>query len=269
MTKARTSSRRSEVSVPAHEIIGYCLPTWETTVDRTRQGMFHRAADVDGTLFGNSVDVSILANDCLHGARPRDALGAKRLHVGVWVRQSVPVLLGESLQVSARVDNVRPDRRGRYIHIGFAFQRADGTIPVTIDHQSLILDADPSTIAVKTRMSEPESERFDALRSMQITPAMVSGYSFEFPHLRAHHDAEAAAAIGMRAPIAQGLMGFTILLQEKVRSGLADTFDVEAGFRRPIFWDDLLDIEVCRGTHFRARNQDGKTVSEILIHDWS
>ena len=54
-----------------------------------------------------------------------------------------------------------------------------------------------------------------------------------------------------------------------VRGGLADTFDVEAGFRRPIFWDDLLDLEGFRGTHFRARNQDGKTVSEILIHDWS
>lgn len=257
------------MSVPAHETIGYCLPIWETTVDRARQGMFHRAADVDGTLFGNSVDVSILANDCLHGARPRDALGAKRLHIGVRVRQSAPVSLGENLQVSARVDNVRPDRRGRYIHIGFAFQRADGTIPVTIDHQSLILDADPSTIAAKTRMSKPEPESFDALRSTQITPAMVSGYSFEFPHLPAHHDAGAAAAIGMRAPIAQGLMGFTILFQEMVRGGLADTFDVEARFRRPIFWDDRLDLEVRGGTHFRAQNQDGKTVSEILIHDWS
>ncbi len=257
------------MSVPAHETIGYCLPTWDTTVDRARQGMFHRAVDVDGTLFGNSVDVSILANDCLHGARPRDALGAKRLHVGVRVRQSAPVSLGENLQVLARVDNVRPDRRGRYIHIGFGFQRADGTMPVTIDHQSLILDTDPSTIAAKTRMSELETESYYALRSMQITPAMVSGYSFEFPHLPAHHDAEAAAAIGMRAPIAQGLMGFTILFQEMVRGGLADTFDVEAGFRRPIFWDDLLDLEVCGGTHFRARNQDGKTVSEILIHDWS
>jgi len=257
------------MSIPAHETIGHLLPKWETTVDSARQGMFHRAANVDGALFGNAVDVSVLANDCLHGARPRDALGAKRLHVGVRVRQSMPVQLGESLKVLARVDALRPDRRGRYIHIGFAFQRADGSIPVNIDHQSLILNADPSVVVANPGMPKPEAENFNALRSVQLTPAMVSGYSFEFPHLPAHHEAAAAAAIGMRAPIAQGLMGFTILLQELVRGGLADAFDIEAGFRRPIFWDDLLDLEVCGGTHFRARNQDGKTVSELLIHDWS
>ena len=71
------------MKIPAHETVGHKLPVWETKVDRKRQECFHNAAAVSGAPFGDLVDVSVLSNDCLHGARPRDALGAKRLHVGV------------------------------------------------------------------------------------------------------------------------------------------------------------------------------------------
>ena len=107
------------MNVPAHETVGHELPLWETAVDRVRQDRFHEAAGVSGTAFGETVDVSVLSNDCLHGARPREALGAKRLHVGVRVTQHAAIPLGEPLGVLARVDNIRPDRRGRYIHVGF------------------------------------------------------------------------------------------------------------------------------------------------------
>ena len=86
---------------------------------------------------------------------------------------------------------------------------------------------------------------------------MVSGYSFEFPHLEAHHDPEAAAAIGMRAPIAQGLMGFTLLFNVLAEGGLPVKFDIEARFKRPIFWDDELKLEFDNRQLLRAVNGDG------------
>lgn len=256
------------MSTPAHETVGHELPVWQTRVNHERQAQYHAAANVDGSLFGDTVDASVLANDCLHGARPRDALGAKRLHVGVRVRQSAPVLLDEALTVAARVDAIRPDWRGRYIHIGFRFERQDGSVPITIDHQSLILDPEVGAPPAKKIGLVQEAGEFSLCRTLQLTPEMVSGYSFEFPHLAAHHDPEAAAAIGMRAPIAQGLMGFTLLFQELVKTQPATQFDVEAKFKRPIFWDDALRLETREAQFFRALNSAGKSASELQIHDW-
>ena len=100
------------MNIPAHETVGYQFPVWETKVDRKRQGRFHDAAAVSSSPFGDLVDVSVLSNDCLHGARPRDALGAKRLHVGVRVKQYSSIPLDEPMEVHAQVDNICPDQRG-------------------------------------------------------------------------------------------------------------------------------------------------------------
>ncbi len=257
------------MSVPAHEQVGYTFASWGTAVDDERQGRFHKAAAIDSALFGGKVDVSVLSNDCLHGARPREALGAKRLHIGVRVRQMRPVPLGEGLSVEARVTAIQPDRRGRYIEVAFQFRASDGSVPVEIDHKSLILDTAPTPAASRPKPRNAEIEGFDVLREVILTPEMVRGYSYEFPHLTAHHDPEAAAAIGMRAPIAQGLMGFGLLFQEYVRGGMPEAFDIEAKFKRPIFWDDVLSLEMAQGREFRARNAQEKTVSELSIYDWN
>ncbi len=255
--------------VPAHEQVGYSFAAWQTVVDDERQGRFHKAAAIDSTLFSGMVDVSVLSNDCLHGARPREALGAKRLHIGVRVRQVRPVLLGEDLNVEGQVTAIRPVRRGRYIEVAFQFRASDGSVPVEIDHKSLILDAAPLPAASGPKPRNMEIGGFDVLRQVSLTPEMVRGYSYEFLHLAAHHDPEAAAAIGMRAPIAQGLMGFGLLFQECVRDSNPETFDIEARFKRPIFWDDVLSLEMARGREFRARNAQEKTVSELSIYDWN
>lgn len=253
---------------PPHETVGYDLPVWQTVVDAARQDRYHRAAGVDGALHGGHVDLSVLANDCLHGARPRDALGATRLHAGVRVRQASPIPLGAPLTVRARVDALIPAKRGRYIMIDFAFETADGAVPARIEHRSLILDPEPPADPAPPRPAPMPTEGWRPLRRVQLTPEMVTGYSAEFPHLEGHHDPEAAARIGMRAPIAQGLMGFTLLLAELARLGAARSFDVEARFVRPIFWDDALDLEAAGETAFRALNPAGKTASEMVVRGW-
>jgi len=257
------------MSSPAHETIGHRLAEWETSVDRARQDRYHAAAGIRTSLYGDFVDASVLANDCLHGARPRDALGAKRLHAGVRVRQTAPVPLGAPLAVKASVQDIVPARRGRYIHIDFRFEDMAGDTPIRIDHRSLILDLPPPERDVSAKAAPPTPQSaFRPLRRVQLTPEMVSGYSFEFPHLEGHHDPEAAARIGMRAPIAQGLMGFTLLLAERLAMGGASRFDVEASFLRPIFWDDALSLEADGDDRLRALNPAGKPASELVVHAW-
>lgn len=255
------------MSTPAHETVGHVLPEWPTVVDAARQARYHAAAGIDPALFGDVVDASVLANDCLHGARPRDALGATRLHAGVRVRQTAPIPLGAPLTVAANVEALVPAKRGRYIHIDFAFLTADGETPVRIDHKSLILDPTPLPQNAKAS-PPPPAEGFETLRQLQLTPGMVSGFSWEFPHLEGHHDQAAAERIGMRVPIAQGLMGFTLLFAERMRLGAATAFDVEARFTRPIFWDDALALQARGDREFRALNPAGKTVSELVVHAW-
>ena len=145
------------MSVSPHEQVGHQFKPWRTTVDAERQRRFHSAVEIDTALFGTTIDVSVLANDCLHGARPRDSLGAKRLHVGVRVCQARPIELGEELTVAARVDAIRPDRRGRYIDVGFRFYGVDGSVPVEMAHKSLIIDSPPDTTQLRL-IGKPERE---------------------------------------------------------------------------------------------------------------
>ena len=73
----------------------------------------------------------------------------------------------------------------------------------------------------------------------------------------------------MRAPIAQGLLGFTLLFAERVKMGAARQFDVEAAFTRPIFWDDALTLQAAGDTDFRALTPAGKDCSKLKIHEWT
>ena len=263
------------IAAPPHETIGFDLPEWRTVVDAERQGRYHAAAGVDPALYGDMIDASVLSNDCLHGARPKDALGATRLHAGVRVRQSSPAPIGTAFAVRARVAALEPAPRGRYISIDFRFCLEDGSAPIQIDHRSLILEAPrlgaerPGIgMAGRANPPAPADKGFRPLGQVQLTPEMVSGYSFEFPHLAGHHDPEAAAEIGMRAPIAQGLMGFTLLLAARMGMGPARAFDVEARFVRPIFWDDALTLEAKGQDELRALNPAGKPASAVTVHAW-
>jgi len=252
---------------PAHEVAGYRIEPWPTSVTAERQARYHAAAKVESALYGDALDASVLSNDCLHGARPRDALGAVRLHAGVHVRQHRPVPLGTPLTVQATVAALVPHRRGRMILTDFAFEEAPGDAPIEIQHRSLILDG---ALPPNAKSAPPPlATGFRQLRDIQLTPAMVSGYSAEFPHLEGHHDQAAAERIGMRAPIAQGLMGFTLLLAERIRLSHASRFDVEARFTRPIFWDEALGLEAEGDARLRAVNPAGKTVSELQVNAWA
>ena len=232
----------NKTASPAHEQTGHRFAPWKTSVTPARQRSYHEPAGIDSERFGGMVDVSVLSNDCLKGARSADALGNPRLHYGVRVRQSAPLALGEPLVVQAAVTAVLPVKRGRLIHITFAFVTAAAQIPVEIEHQSLILDPDPVGTDPAPAVDRDWSSA-EQIRQVPMSLAAVSGYSHEFPYLEGHHDQAAAERIGMRAPIAQGLHGFSLLMAEiAAANGPPATCDIQAEFRRPIFCDETVHI---------------------------
>ena len=129
-------------------------------VDEGRQRRYHSAAWIDTARFGNCVDVSVLANDVLKGARSPDDLGNPRLHYGVRVRQSQPLPLGTPLEVLAEVSAIEHVNRGRLIRIAFAFKGPDGSVPVEIEHRSLILE-EATPAALLDRLATYVAPRLD------------------------------------------------------------------------------------------------------------
>lgn len=272
-----TSSAQS-LSHPPHEQPGYVFDPWETVVTPERQAAFHAAVGLEQSVHGDHVDPSVLANDCLHGARPRDALGDKRLHVGAQVKQRRPVRLGTPLTVSAWVQSVEVVPRGRMIAIAFDFEESDGRMsesdaPISILHESLILDPTGAQAAPpKSAKPKPVGEDEDGwehLDELALTPENVSGYSFEFPHLEGHHSAEAAASIGLRAQIAQGLMLFTAMLGAWARPHVPNRMQVAARFLRPAFADETHRIEGLRSgssiSTVRSLKPDGKPSARMDV----
>lgn len=251
---------------------GYRFVPWKTVVDAGRQDRYHAAAWIDSARFAGQVDVSVLANDLLKGARSPDSLGNPRLHYGVRVRQSEPLALGTPLDVMAEVSAIDYVNRGRLIHIAFAFAAPDGLVPVEIEHRSLILDPEPAGLGPAGAVDRDWSGA-EPLRQVQMTLGSVSGYSAEFPYLEGHHSYEAARRIGMRAPIAQGLHGFTLLMAEIAGElgGAPAVCDIEAEFRRPIFCDDAVRLVGKRGMDSRLAdlavlNPEGKPTTQVKVY---
>ena len=260
----------SKTASPAHEQIGHCFNQWQTCVNANRQRRYHAAAGIDPTRFENAVDVSVLSNDCLKGARSPDALGNPRLHFGVRVSQHAALHLGTPLEVAAEVVGIDHVRRGRLIRINFTFAAPDGSVPVEIEHRSLILDPEPEGSA-PAGASDRDWRGAEAIRSVPMSLAAVSGYSHEFPYLEGHHSQEAAERIGMRAPIAQGLHGFTLLMSEIVAEGLPVVADIEAEFRRPIFCDETVHLVGRRAAdgawaELAVLKDDGKPTTQVRVN---
>jgi acyl dehydratase len=262
----------SKTATPPHEQPGYRFAPWKTSVDAERQARYHAAAWIDTARFGDRADISVLANDLLKGARSPDDLGNPRLHYGVRVRQQQPLPLGMPLEVRATVSAIEHVNRGRLIRIAFSFEAPDGTVPVEMEHRSLILDPEPEG-AGPAGAVDRDWQGAEALRQVQMTLGSVSGYSAEFPYLEGHHSYEAAKRIGMRAPIAQGLHGFTLLMAEIAGDlgGAPSVCDIEAVFRRPIFCDDAVQLVGRRDggsrlTDLAVLNPAGKPTTQVKVH---
>jgi acyl dehydratase len=86
-----------------------------------------------------------------------------------------------------------------------------------------------------------------------------------------HYDPAVAAQFGYRAPIAGGLMGVRSLMATLCLSdGPPNEIDIGIRFRRPMFWDETLDVMRNRSaqggvSHLALVNGSGKVAIEAEI----
>ncbi|HZD26585.1 MAG TPA: MaoC family dehydratase [Alphaproteobacteria bacterium] len=239
--------------------VGMTLQEWPTIVTAERQQRYHDAAEVPEGLFGDVTDLSILANDTILATRYLKTEEVDGLHAGQRMQQAEPVRLGEPLTLKGRVAEVRPSSRGRFVTFAFDFVRLDGGVPVRGELVSFRPDR-----AVRNEGSHDaraaDLAGFEPVAEKHLTPERVGGYSFEFPDYRVHFDPAAAASVGLRAPVAQGLMSFTWITEALARDGVPREVAIGASFRRPLFWDDTARV-LRRGREIVVVNGDGALCS--------
>lgn len=241
--------------------VGLELPAWPCTVTAALQRGYHEPAQVPEGLFGELVDVSVLANQCLMATRPLRQGRPAGLHMGHRMIQREPVRLGEPLMIHARIGETEPMPTGTRIRVDLEFRRPDGGVPVRAETTNLRVDPE----AMRRRgAGEPKSFDLEGYRTVarkQLTPERVMAYSREFPEDKVHFEPEVAHSIGLRAPVAQGLMSLTWISAALAADGVPRELDLDAQFRRPIFWDDAVEVMARGEEAFLIRNAEGRVCS--------
>lgn len=249
---------------------GYQYGTRQMTVEAADQKRLIELCGIDASLFGSDMDPSgFISLAIQEGVRNRiHANGtvnmANRLH------QHRRMTLDEPLTVTGRILDVVEVPRGKVAMSETWFSGADGKRAITSWRNSL--RPDPAKVGTRGAGEKPQPVVQDmaALKKVAqytLTPEGVKAYTG--PHNPIHYDPEAAKRGGFRAPIIGGGQGVRFLTAEIWRHYRPNELDIEVFFRRPIFWDDSVDVMVEeRDGRWGAicLMKDGKICTEMKIN---
>lgn len=248
-------------------VAGRRLPAYRCRVTGPRQAAYHAAADVDTGAFGRAADPSVLANDCIHWARPLKGRDDVNLHLWQRLLQHEPVHLDEELTLTGEIAAVTPARRGIRTTLACRFARADGSVPLEAEMGTLHVDpalaqaAPPAAAAAEAC----DTAGWRALSSRTLGADRVRAYSFEFPDYLFHFDAAVAASAGLPAPVAQGLMSLTAVTGAVWADGPPRRLDLEMRFLRPVFWGDRVTLWRLHQEYLCVKGA-GEAVARAVVH---
>ncbi len=217
------------------------------TVTAEEQARLVALCDIDPAVFGPDIDPSgFISLAIQEGVRNRiHANGTVNMAQRVDMHR--PLRLGETLTVRGRILDVQKVPRGHISTSETWYEGEDGHRALTTGRSSL------RPIARYT-----------------LTPEAVSAFSG--PHNPIHFDPEAARRGGFRAPIIGGSHGIRFLTAEIWKRARPRQLDMDINFRRPIFWDDTVDVMVQeQNTTWTAMAllKDGRICTELAIRHWA
>ena len=252
---------------------GFEYPAWDFEVTAETQARKLACCDIDPAIYGDRVDITHYALATVLSAKRAGLPVNGRVHMTQRFIQNEQIVLGETLTVRGEDIKVVPDRRGQIVTSRFEFVRPDGSIPLRAERSSLVLDAtlaekaQPS--AAKSKPAADPTEGMIKIGEKQLVPEKVAAYSDEAENL-IHSDPETAQRFGFRAPIAAGLMAIRFMMEALSKEAVPQQLDLQIRFRRPMFWDEKLDIwgrhdSDGKLTHIAIVNQDGKLANDGVI----
>ena len=258
---------------------GLVFPDMACTITREQQEKKLRCCGLDPALHGDRIDITQLAYTAILAVREAGFSINGRVHMSQVFDLRAPLFLGEPLTVRGEVLSVTPERRGHIEESRFDFLRPDGSIPLSTRRSSMLLDPKvgaerkPDGSAPRAAPGQPQALRdgMELVARHQLVPEKVAAYSDEAENL-IHSDPETARRFGFRAPIAAGLMAVHFMMAALCRPTPPDRIRMSVRFRRPMFWDEALEVWARRAADRGATiaalaviNPDGKVANDGVI----
>ena len=216
---------------------------------------------IDPAIYGGFVDLTHFCNEAILAATKSGVSINGNVHTTDRIMCSQRVPLDQPLVMSGKVTRTEPVARGTLITSEFSFTLPDGSVALKTERASTRLHRDGSvdpTIARKPS-SIPDLSLYNKVAQCSFSPERVTEYSSEGRNA-IHYDPEVAAQFGYRAPIAGGLMGVRSLMATLcVSDGPPHETDIGIRFRRPMFWDETLDV-------LERRNNSGQVSHLALVN---
>ncbi len=248
-------------------------------VTAEHQGQKLGACGLDDSPFNGFVDASFYIGIGIH-AGIRSGISAQgNVNMLQSLTQHRPVRLGEPLIVRGHIRKITEVPRGITIDTEVVFFGEDGKPAISAPRRSLKPDPARVGTTIGTTIGkrgagdrpEPVIEDVSALspfEKYQLTPENIKSYSMEGNSI--HYEMEAANKAGFRAPIIGGGMGVHYLLYTLWQQYSPESFHLSVYFRRPIFWDDLIEVWAdTRDKPWRALclARGGKVLTEAKIDE--
>jgi len=250
---------------------GFQFPAMAVTVTRAIQNEKLRLCGVDPSVFGSAVDITAFAGEAIMATRLAGISINGSVHVGQTFELAAPIALGTPVTLNGRVIDVEDDPRGHLVRARFEAMLPDGRVPLVMERTSLRISAPGAKGRPgKKRVADVPPDRWRLESRKTLIPERVAEYSGEAENL-IHSDPEVARQFGFRAPIAGGLMAVRMMMEALARRGPVVRLQMSVRFRRPMFWDDALEIRSdaagpkARPHRIAAYRSDGRVACEAQL----
>ncbi len=220
---------------------GHKFDAWRCGFDAEQQSEKLDCCGIDDEIHGAYADITGFATETILAGHSINGM----VHMAQRFEQSSAIRLGETLGAAGEITEIRDVPKGQVITSVFNFARCDGSIPLTTTKTSLRLErsrqADGKINSPSRSTAVEPLTGFIHLSTWQIEPALVSRYSSDGDNY-IHSDPDVARQFGFRAPIAGGLMAVRHMMAACAAGGIVEALDMTVRFRRPMFWDERLDL---------------------------
>lgn len=251
---------------------GFRFPERQISVSTEEQQRLHAWCDIAPDVFGDVADPSLIGRgpmvmiaNTIAANRP----GWGQVHTIHRIVQRRPIRLGESLTLQGVIDGFEPHPRGQVLKSTWRYLDRDGETPFEVKPDGLLIDPTlESKLPKRERKTEIAEAGYERLMTKRCTPEATVEYS-RGANNPIHSDVALARELGFRAPILAGTQTMSFLLEPLYRHCSPKELSLVIGFMRPVFWDDVLDIEAARQgayfNHIKATNAGGKCVADCLV----
>ena len=203
------------------------------------------ACGIDPAIFGEEVDPAFFIGLAIHAGIDSGISAEGNINMLQRLVVHRPARLGETLTVKGEIKSVTAVPRGQRVETDVWFEDLTGERVISCPRTSLRPQAQAQSKSGAGDKPQPVVGDVAALvlhDTYQLTPDRVKSYSVEGNSI--HYAQEAAERAGFRAPLIGGGMGVHYLTAQMWQDRRPSFFDASIYFRRPIFWDEAVQVGV-------------------------